>query len=72
MFGQGNGGQGGQSDPLDGWSTTTATATTTRTQPWLGDVMFGGPADDYMEGNHGSDLMFGDDATATSQRRRDT
>ena len=60
MFGQGNGGQSpGQTDPLEGVDND-ADGATDEDQPWRGDVMLGGPDDDYMEGNHGADVMWGD------------
>ena len=60
MFGQGNGAQSpAQTDPLDGVDND-ADGTTDEDQPWRGDVMLGGPDDDYMEGNHGADVMWGD------------
>jgi Ca2+-binding RTX toxin-like protein len=60
MFGQGNGAQSpGQTDPLDGVDND-ADGATDEDKPWHGDVMLGGPDDDYMEGNHGADVMWGD------------
>ena len=63
MFGQGNGVQpASQRDPLDGGVDNDGDFDlegADEDQPWDGDMMFGRGGDDYMEGNHGSDLMYG-------------
>jgi Ca2+-binding RTX toxin-like protein len=71
MFGQGNGNQSAlQSDPLDGVDTD-ADGDLDEDQPWDGDVMLGGSDDDYMEGNHGADVMWGDDRDANTPDGQD-
>jgi len=61
MFGQGNGDQlASQADPLD-LVDNDGDGATDEDKPWNGDVMLGGSDEDYMEGNHGSDVMWGDD-----------
>jgi len=63
MFGQGNGSQGNQADPIDGNIDNDLDGTSDDDKPWLGDVMFGNAENDYMEGNHGADLMYGGTGT---------
>ena len=59
IFGQGNGSQTNQSDPLDGLDND-GDGLTDEDAVWLGDTIHGDAGDDYAEGNQGSDLVFGD------------
>jgi Ca2+-binding RTX toxin-like protein len=60
MFGQNNGAQpASQLDAPDG-ADNDLDGATDEDVPWLGDEMYGGAGDDYMEGNAGNDWMSGD------------
>ena len=85
IFGQGNGAQPAtQTDPDDarnndfvGTAPASAdfqrvTGTADEDQvAWLGDSIYGGLGDDYVEGNHGNDLIFGNGTAAVGHDEDD-
>ncbi len=86
IFGQGNGAQPAtQTDPDDGRNNdfvgtapasadfdSAVTGTADEDQAaWLGDSIYGGLGDDYVEGNHGNDLIFGNGTAAVGHDEDD-